>query len=1065
MNGVHIDTREPATTQPIKRARRSWWWRSVLALSGLTCCAMTPLEWQSTALAQTPEVTATRPTRPRTRSLPANDATEPWQSLLSPEESNDNPIVDVLIEGNISIPDTSILRLVKTRKGRPATPKGVREDVRALFETRWFVGVTPVYRTTDAGTILVFRVIEAPILESVTYVGNKKIKTRILEGVTGLRKGGAFGVVLNQEAARAIERYYKDKGYHFCKVSLQKGAAEEDRQVVFEIEEGAKTFVKSTRFEGNQFFTAGELRLHIQSSARPVTFIPLGGAYNPAHLDDDVAGLREYYQKLGFLEAKITAIPEFAEDKSSVTMVYKIEEGTRFKVGQIFVKGNDVISDETLRKDFKLEEQNYFNSDKLNRDIDGMTNKYGELGRLYAEVNATPIFLEDQPGVVDIVYTINEDKVWRIRRVDVVVNGGNGNPSHTKDTVVLNQMLVAPGDLANKVLIKKSERRISSSSFFANAQTGGQAPRISIRPVTGMNARPMVDGLARGQGSGEPESDDPELSGEASSVPRKTRSVDPEFPVPRFPRHTQTTARRSTTSEPQSTELRTTSTRASTPVTSPTTNRTTTRSHRDLPRDVQPAVIEQDSETENVDIAEPTYVPPRTGRVRYENPQSSSAIPQNLKQIFDEGEATVPRAADGGPGQDEDLATPVADTDFEGRVGTIIRAQGPGLDGTQAQNPLFNNSPDGNPLGNPMLMPSPDQPGWVDLVPEVTETQTGRISFGVGVNSDAGFLGNAIVDESNFDILRVPTSFRDILDGTAFRGGGQQFRMEAVPGNQVSRYLISWRDPFFMDTNNSVGVSGFYYTRIFEDWNETRAGGNVKIGRQFDNYTSGIVTFRVEDVEVHDVANNPPPLLAESLGHSLLSTVRVGLVHDTRDSAFLPTEGHYLEAGYEQAFGDFTYPRGDLIARQYFTTYQRADGEGRHILALNGQITYTGDDTPIFERLYAGGFSSFRGFQFRGVTPRDNGVGVGGQWQALGSVEYIFPFNASESVRGVVFSDFGTVEKSVAFNDFRASAGAGLRVTIPAMGPLPIALDLAWPIVREDFDKTRIFSFYVGFLR
>ncbi|MDB5387105.1 MAG: outer membrane protein assembly complex, YaeT protein, partial [Planctomycetaceae bacterium] len=529
MNGVLFDTREPGTTQPIKRAISSWWWGTALALSGLMCCILPPLEWRTGAFAQTATPRAQRPLRPRMVPISDDEDTktrEPWQVLTQPEEVNENPIVEILIEGNVTIPDASILRLIKTRKGRPATPKGVREDVKALFETRWFTGVTPIYTTTDKGTVLKFRVIEAPILDAVTYVGNKRIKTRVLEGVTGLRKGGPFGTTLNREAAKAIERYYKDKGYHFCKVTLQKGDVEDDRQAVFEIVEGPKTYVNGMRFEGNEFFTPGELKLHLKTSKRLVYFIPLGGNYNPSDLDDDVSGLREYYQKVGFLEAKITAKPEFAEDKAYVTMVYSIVEGTRFKVGKILIRGNDVIEEATLRKDFKLEENNYFNSDKLTRDVDGMTDKYGAMGRLFAEVNATPIFLPEQPGVVDIVYKINEDKVYRVRRVDVMVGGGNGNPSHTKDTVVLNQMLVVPGDLANKTLIKKSERRIASSSYFANAQSG-TPPRIEIRKVNGVNSRPPMSGLARAQEGYTDEQSEPQ------SVPAKQ----PVFPIPIFNRN------------------------------------------------------------------------------------------------------------------------------------------------------------------------------------------------------------------------------------------------------------------------------------------------------------------------------------------------------------------------------------------------------------------------------------------------------------------------------------------------------------------------------------------------
>lgn len=901
---------------------------------------------------------------------------KPWEVNSDDEAPDDAPIVAIQVEGNISIPEANILRYIKCRRGRPATSKEVREDVRALFETRWFTEVSPIYRQTDKGLVLVFRVHERPILESVTYIGNKHIKTRFLEGVTGLRKGGAFSVAANRDAVKGIERYYTEKGYYFSEITLKKGASEDDREVIFEIKEGPKTYVSGVQFIGNSFFSASLLKTKLKTSPRIIPYI--GGKYVPTDIEDDVASLREYYHKLGFFDAKISAKPEFTADKSSVSMIYEVAEGTRYQIGKIVVQGTAVLSENTLRKDFTLAEGEYFNRDKLERDIDGMTNKYGELGRLFAEVNAKPIFRERE-GIVDIVYSINEDRVYRIRRIDVVINGGNGSTSHTKDTVVLNSLLVAPGDLANKVLIDKSSRRLRGMQIFDSNVLAGTAPKIDVRPVEGPGLLRSGDGMARAQGNDQ----------DARPVQRTAKPYVPLFPVPVFPKSSD-------------------------------------------------------------DIDNDTEQPGRTSLKsdKTKQGQSRRRIHHHLRRVFD-----------------EPLEVQLPEHDRIARDETVIRAQGPGLDGPPASNPLMNNFPDGNPYGNPMLAPA-DESGWVDLAPQVTETQTGRISFGVGVNSDAGFLGNAIIDESNFDILRVPTSFRDILDGTAFRGGGQQFRAEAVPGNRVSRYMLSWRDPFFLDTNYSLGVSGFYYTRIFEYWDETRAGGKVTLGRQFDPFLSGLFSLRLEDVNLDNITTaTPPTLLAKSIGHSLLSTARVGLVHDTRDSAFLPTEGHYIEGGYEQAFGDFNYARLDLIARRYFTVYQRPDGEGRHIVALNGQASYTGDNTPIYERLYAGGFSSFRGFQFRGVTPVDNGVGVGGQWMALGSVEYIFPVTASENLRGVVFTDFGTVEKNVAFNDFRASAGVGMRLTVPAMGPLPIALDLAWPLASQDFDKTRMFSFYVGFLR
>jgi RNA polymerase sigma factor (sigma-70 family) len=75
----------------------------------------------------------------------------------------------------------------------------------------------------------------------------------------------------------------------------------------------------------------------------------------------------------------------------------------------------------------------------------------------------------------------------------------------------------------------------------------------------------------------------------------------------------------------------------------------------------------------------------------------------------------------------------------------------------------------------------------------VQERPTGSLMFGVGVNSDAGLAGSIVLNERNFDILRQPTSPDDFADGAAWRGAGQEMRIEAVPGTQVQRCTVSHR--------------------------------------------------------------------------------------------------------------------------------------------------------------------------------------------------------------------------------------------------------------------------------
>ncbi len=375
--------------------------------------------------------------------------------------------------------------------------------------------------------------------------------------------------------------------------------------------------------------------------------------------------------------------------------------------------------------------------------------------------------------------------------------------------------------------------------------------------------------------------------------------------------------------------------------------------------------------------------------------------------------------------------------------------------------------------------PNFPQPHWdpnapLEVYPEglpvdifVEETQTGRFMVGVGVNSDAGVLGNITLDEQNFNLFRVPRSLEDFRNGTAFRGRGQHFRLEAQPGSEVQRYLVSLQEPYLFDTPVSLGLSGFFFDRRFRDWDEQRYGGRVSLGYQLTPDLSLSVAYRGENVNIHDVFVPTPPELADAVGDNVLHGFRPTLRHDTRDSAFLATQGHLLELSFEQVIGTFYYPRAELDLRQYFLVRQRPDGSGRHVISVGGKVGFTGAQTPIYDHFFAGGFSTIRGFSFRGAAPRDpdTGVTVGGEFTILGSAEYLFPITADDMLRGVVFCDVGTVERDVEINDLRVAPGVGLRITVPALGPAPIALDFAFPVVTVAGDDEQIFSFNVGFLR
>ena len=353
---------------------------------------------------------------------------------------------------------------------------------------------------------------------------------------------------------------------------------------------------------------------------------------------------------------------------------------------------------------------------------------------------------------------------------------------------------------------------------------------------------------------------------------------------------------------------------------------------------------------------------------------------------------------------------------------------------------------------------------WLPVDVFTNETQTGKLMVGVGVNSDAGVLGNIVIDEQNFDISRWPSSWEDFRDGRAFRGAGQRFRIEASPGTEVQRYAVSFQEPYLFDTPVSFSTSLSYFTRLYDNWNEARAGGRLGLGYFFTPDLAGSIGVRAENIRIYNPTIPTPPELERILGHNDAYGFNVGFSHDTRDNAFLPTQGHLLRANFEQVVGTFDYGQATLDARQYFKIAERPDGSGRHVLGLGTVVGFSSNNTPIYDEFFAGGFSTLRGFQFRGASPLDMDVEVGGNFEWLNTAEYTFPITADDVLRGVAFVDFGTVERNaeLKWDDYRIAPGLGLRISIPAIGPAPISLDFAVPIHHAPGDREEIFSFFVG---
>ncbi len=815
------------------------------------------------------------------------------------------------------------------------------------------------------------------------------------------------------------------------------------------------------------------------------TTLKVGDAIDPYAVEEGRRKIEEYYRGHGFNQATVTVLE--GDQSGDLGATFVISEGQRQRIRWVEFVGNTIVSDARLRTRVKSKPpiawlfRGFVDRDQIDEDVDRVTAYYRDLGYFQAKVSRELLFNEKQNWLT-LRFVIHEGPQYELRNVSflgnqkfgedalttdldlvagkpfnklqldrdlahlrdyygsrgyvyadvqadprfleepgkmdlvyqitegqrfrvgqITVKIGGDNP-HTRVQTVLNAMSLRPGDVLSMQQLHADERRLRARQIFEDGRAGGAGPKIVL-------GKPQLDAgdVARRAGP----SAEPNVRGQ---------SPDPGRPV-----------RRRSERQPWQ----------------PGANRQRGPRADRAPSATGPVVSGQSPggplwSAPPLPPAQPAAATPYGGRA--------------VGQLGPDTQFSRPLTVQSPPPQTVYQNAP-------GPGGSSVVSRGQPV--TTAPPPVppddsFRLFPEGRfePGVTPVLDPT------LPLEVRVDEAQTGRFMVGVGVNSEAGVVGSIVLDERNFDIRRWPTSLRDFADGTAFRGAGQRFRLELLPGSEVQRYLVSFQEPYLWDTPVSFGLSGFYYDRRYLEWDEQRIGGRISLGYQLTPDLSGTVAYRGETVNVSEPQTPVPPEVLEVLGDNTLHGFRGALTHDTRDSPFLATEGHYFELGLEQVVGSFDYPQATIDLRQYFLLRQRADTSGRHVLGLSTRAGFSGSDTPVYDHFFAGGFSTLRGFDFRGASPRSpEGVIVGGEFMWINSVEYLFPITADDMLRGVAFCDFGTVERNVAIKDFRVAPGVGLRVTVPALGPAPISLDFAFPIAQAERDDTQVFSFTIGFQR
>ncbi|UKJ72929.1 outer membrane protein assembly factor BamA [Azospirillum brasilense] len=442
----------------------------VLAFGLMAGCAMTTV---SLALSHAAWAQAGAPKPGAAKSAAFGDGT------LVAQMFSGGTIRDIRVEGVQRIEPTTVRSYLAVAPGDPFDPDRIDQSLKALFNTGLFADVV-LKRDGDA---LVVQVAENPIINRIAFEGNRRIEKENLEKEIQLRPRVVYTRTRVQSDVQRILDIYRRQGRFAATVEPKIIQLDQNRvDLVFEINEGVRTGVRSITFIGNEKFSDGTLREAIQTRESAWwRFMTSDDNYDPDRLNYDRDLLRRYYLKEGYADFRVvSAVAELTPDREDFVITFTVDEGERYKFGKMDISTSlKALDPEQLRSVLSTREGDWYNAQEVENTITKLSNAVGDLQ--YAFVDVRPRISRNRDNqTIDIVYDIVEGPRVFVERIDVTGN------VRTLDKVVRREMLLSEGDPFSTTKLRRSEQRIKDLGYFerVNITTAeGSAPDRTVMNV------------------------------------------------------------------------------------------------------------------------------------------------------------------------------------------------------------------------------------------------------------------------------------------------------------------------------------------------------------------------------------------------------------------------------------------------------------------------------------------------------------------------------------------------------------------------------------------------------
>ena len=395
-------------------------------------------------------------------------ATEAAEAVVAPVPVDDT-IRSISIVGAERLEPQTILSYIKLRVGQRYTSAVADEALKDLGATELFANFSI---RNDAGDVVI-NVTENPVINRIVLEGNKRIKNdKILPEIKLSPRQIFTRSKVRADVARIIE-LYKRKGRFAATVEPKMVQLPQNRvDIVFEISEGPKSKVRQINIIGNEEFSDGKLRGEmVTKQARLTSFLSSNTSYDPDRLAFDQQKLRQFYLTEGYADFRVvSAVAELTPDKRDFIITYVVEEGERYKFGDVSVESQlRDFDSERMTDRLPMKGGDWYNAKLVEDTVEQLAELAGTFGYAFADVQ--PDFSRNREDLtMSVNFVLRQAPRVYVERVDV-----NGN-TLTQDKVARREFRLSEGDAFNSLQVKRTAARINSLGYFQENFEVNQVP-------------------------------------------------------------------------------------------------------------------------------------------------------------------------------------------------------------------------------------------------------------------------------------------------------------------------------------------------------------------------------------------------------------------------------------------------------------------------------------------------------------------------------------------------------------------------------------------------------------